>query len=105
MLELWVTWVVGSFVLTTVLLGFLNGFWRSVPHLLFVFTIVGSTINLLQLLRWLRNGDLEPKFKFFIIKQAIWLVSLCCVANLYFWSELNCWMLGDALEPGQDTSP
>ncbi|RUP43112.1 LOW QUALITY PROTEIN: hypothetical protein BC936DRAFT_137589 [Jimgerdemannia flammicorona] len=49
-------------------------------------TMISGTFQL----RWWRLGDLEPKFKYYILAHAFSLTMLCCVAQVYFWTETNC---------------
>ncbi|KAJ1919118.1 hypothetical protein H4219_002167 [Mycoemilia scoparia] len=40
----------------------------------------------IQLVKWYRIGDLEPKFKSLIVALAVGIVFQCVIANIYFWA-------------------
>lgn len=41
-------------------------------------------------MNWWNIGDLDPKFKWFIVAQAGSLSLLCIVANIYIWTSSSC---------------
>ncbi|KAK3811160.1 MAG: hypothetical protein J3Q66DRAFT_59326 [Benniella sp.] len=72
------------FVSLTLLFSIINTH-KSGAHLMLGFIITGFALCLGHLLRAWRNGDLDPKFKYFILAQTVLLTLLCIIANIYFW--------------------
>ncbi|KAG0329830.1 hypothetical protein BGZ99_000059 [Dissophora globulifera] len=72
------------FVSLTLLFSIINTH-KSGAHLVLGFIITGFALCLGHLLRAWRNGDLDPKFKYFILAQTALLTLLCIIANVYFW--------------------
>ncbi|KAJ1923132.1 hypothetical protein IWQ60_004422 [Tieghemiomyces parasiticus] len=80
--------VVLLFVSLTVLFSIINGFSKTILHLFLGLAVVMLTLCELQLIRWYRMGDLEPKFKFMIVGLGFSIVYLSIIANVYFWAPV-----------------
>ncbi|KAJ1983356.1 hypothetical protein H4R33_004778 [Dimargaris cristalligena] len=74
------------FICLTVLFSLIHGFGKSIIHLFFGLGIVALTLCELQLVRWYRMGDLEPKFKYMIASLGVSLLYISIIANVYFWA-------------------
>ncbi|KAJ1677142.1 hypothetical protein EV182_006783 [Spiromyces aspiralis] len=85
MMERAVSGVVLTTACITVLMSLIKGFVSSYVHILLGLVIAIFTYCEILLVKWYRIGDLEPKFKYMIAALAVGIVSLCLVANLYFW--------------------
>ncbi|KAL1917815.1 uncharacterized protein VTP21DRAFT_3649 [Calcarisporiella thermophila] len=85
LIEQLVSIVVIGFVAITAFLTILHGLVSSFIFLVFGMCIVGFAVLLITLLRWYRSGDLEPKFRWYILAHAILLTLLSCVANVYIY--------------------
>ncbi|KAF9149508.1 hypothetical protein BG015_008714 [Linnemannia schmuckeri] len=72
------------FVSLTLLFSIINTH-KSGAHFMLGLIITGFALCLGHLLRAWRNGDLDPKFKYFILTQTVLLTLLCIIANVYFW--------------------
>ncbi|KNC98094.1 uncharacterized protein SPPG_06504 [Spizellomyces punctatus DAOM BR117] len=75
-----------AFVVLTFIFSLINGFGRSANHLFLGLVLLSFTFVAIQLIRWYRLGDLDPKFKFLILTMGVSVVILGIVANVYFWS-------------------
>uniref|UniRef100_H2ZQE2 Transmembrane protein 243 n=1 Tax=Ciona savignyi TaxID=51511 RepID=H2ZQE2_CIOSA len=53
-------------------------------HIYFATCIVLVCMNLLTLIYWYRQGDVDPKFRRMIYFNACCIILLCVSANLYF---------------------
>ncbi|KAF9091817.1 hypothetical protein BGX29_010740 [Mortierella sp. GBA35] len=73
------------FVSLTLLFSIINTH-KSGAHFMLGLIITGFALCLGHLLRAWRNGDLDPKFKYFILTQTVLLTLLCIIANIYFWA-------------------
>ncbi|KAJ1935345.1 hypothetical protein FBU59_005416 [Linderina macrospora] len=71
----------------TLVLALVRGVQTGVAlHALLGVCVVLFAAVQVQLIRWYRLGDLEPKFRFIIFAMAAALTMLCMVASLYFFA-------------------
>ncbi|KAJ3084139.1 hypothetical protein HK102_000752 [Quaeritorhiza haematococci] len=74
------------FVGLTFIFSLINGFGKSFSHLLLGVCLISFTLITVQLIRWYRLGDLDPKFKFLILTMGLSIVLLGIMVNLYIWA-------------------
>lgn len=90
---------VALFTVLTIIFSIVQGFSKSVVHLFLGASIASIAACLVVLVRWFRNGDLDPKFKFLIAGIGASLTLLCIVANVYFWEDKNSGILEASILP------
>lgn len=84
----WINYVIAALVafvvLFTLVVSFVKGLSASYVHVFTGFVVVLSTIPIIVLGRWYRNGELDPKFKILIYYMCAMVVLMSCAANIYF---------------------
>ncbi|KAI8994387.1 hypothetical protein BC832DRAFT_592360 [Gaertneriomyces semiglobifer] len=87
MIEKGIQAAVLGFVVITFIFSLVTGFSTSFNNLFLGVCLAAFTFTTVQLIRWYRLGDLDPKFKLLILISLASLILLCIVSNVYFWSD------------------
>eukprot|EP00127_Corallochytrium_limacisporum_P002085 Clim_evm4s102 gene=Clim_evmTU4s102 len=85
--ELVMTVLVFLAVLVTAILSVVRAAEDSSIHVFFGIAVVMMAVNVVTLVKWYREGDLEPKFKKLIWYTAAVLIILCIAADVEFFHE------------------
>lgn len=67
--------------------GLFRGFIANANHFFMGLCLLANGAGLMVLVRWYGLGDLDPKFRRFIMAGIATYGLLCVVSNVYFWQD------------------
>ncbi|KXS10022.1 hypothetical protein M427DRAFT_140090 [Gonapodya prolifera JEL478] len=79
--------VVIGFVALTVIFSWVNTY-KGAANFFFGAGLIVLLLCEVQLVRWYRLGDLDPKFKWLILALGVSVVFFSILANVYFWAAI-----------------
>ncbi|KAJ3390372.1 hypothetical protein HDU92_000527 [Lobulomyces angularis] len=79
--------IISISIFLTILESIYFAFMKDLQHLFLGLCLGGYLLLTLQMIRWYREGHLEPRYKFAILFLSLNLIFLCLLVNVYIWEK------------------